>query len=64
MGKGQIIGSSTSKNDAPASEPITLANLHSTVLHAQFDISQMRLDPAIPKDLVRLAEPQPITQLF
>jgi uncharacterized protein (DUF1501 family) len=48
MGRGQIIGQSTRKNDAPATEPITLANLHSTVLHAQFDIGQMRLDRASP----------------
>ncbi len=64
MGKGQIIGISTRKNDAPAGDPITLANLHSTVLHALFDIGQMRLDPGIPRELARLAEPQPINELF
>jgi uncharacterized protein (DUF1501 family) len=64
LAKGQIIGQSSRKNDAPASEPITLANLHSTVLHALFDIGQMRLDPAIPRDLARLAEPKPIEELF
>jgi uncharacterized protein (DUF1501 family) len=64
LATGQIIGQSTPKNDAPASEPITLANLHSTVLHAQFDVGQMRLDPGIPRDLARLAEPKPIEELF
>jgi hypothetical protein len=64
LGRGQIIGQSTRKNDAPATEPITLANLHSTVLHAQFDIGQMRLDPGVPRDLARLAEPSPIAELF
>jgi uncharacterized protein (DUF1501 family) len=64
MGKGQIIGQSSRKNDAPATEPITLANLHSTVLHAQFDIGQMRLDPGVPRELARLAEPPPIADLF
>jgi hypothetical protein len=64
LAKGQIIGQSTPKNDAPASEPITLANLHSTVLHALFDVGQMRLDPGIPRDLARLAEPKPIEELF
>jgi uncharacterized protein (DUF1501 family) len=64
LAKGQIIGQSTPKNDAPASEPITLANLHSTVLHAMFDVGQMRLDPGIPRDLARLAEPKPIEDLF
>jgi len=64
MGKGQIIGSSTRKNDAPASDPITLANVHSTILHALFDIGQMRLDLGIPRELARLAEPKPIEELF
>ena len=52
------------KNDAPASEPIRPANLLSTVLHALFDIGQMRLDPAVPRELARLAEPPPIDELF
>jgi hypothetical protein len=64
LGRGQIIGSSTRKNDAPNSDPIGLANLHSTLLHASFDIGQMRLDPSVPRDLSRLAEPQPIEGLF
>jgi uncharacterized protein (DUF1501 family) len=64
LARGQIIGSSTRKNDAPASDPIGLANLHSTLLHASFDIAQMRLDPSIPRDLARLAEPPPIEGLF
>jgi uncharacterized protein (DUF1501 family) len=64
LAKGQIIGQSAPKNDAPASAPITLANLHSTVLHALFDVGQMRLDPSIPRDLARLAEPKPIEELF
>jgi uncharacterized protein (DUF1501 family) len=64
LAKGQIIGQSTRKNDAPASDPIGLANLHSTVLHALFDIGQMRLDPGVPRELTRLAEPKPIEELF
>ncbi len=64
MGKGQIIGQSSRKNDAPATEPITLANLHSTIVHAQFDVGQMRLDPAVPRELARLAEPPSIGELF
>src|SRR5262245_152162 len=64
LAKGQIIGQSSRKNDAPATEPITLANLHSTVLHAQFDIGQIRLESGIPRELARLAEPPPIAELF
>jgi hypothetical protein len=64
LGKGQIIGQSTRKNDAPATEPIGLGNLFSTVLHALLDIGQMRLDPGVPGELARLAEPAPIKELF
>ncbi len=64
LAKGQIIGQSAPKNDAPASDPLTLANLHSTLLHAQFDIGQLRLDSSLPRDLTRLAEPKPIEELF
>jgi uncharacterized protein (DUF1501 family) len=64
LAKGQIIGQSTRKNDAPASDPIGLPNLLSTVLHALFDVGQMRLDPGVPRELARLAEPPPIAELF
>jgi uncharacterized protein (DUF1501 family) len=64
LARGQIIGQSSRKNDAPASDPIGLANLFSTVLHALLDVGQMRLDPAVPRDLARLAEPPPIAELF
>jgi len=64
LARGQIIGSATRKNDAPASEPITLTNLHSTVLHALFDVGQLRLQPSIPRELTRLAESPPIPELF
>jgi uncharacterized protein (DUF1501 family) len=64
MGRGQIIGSSTRKNDAPASDPITLANLQATLLHAVFDVGQMRLDSGVPRELTRLAEAKPIGELF
>lgn len=64
LARGQIIGQSSRKNDTPASDPITLANLHSTLLHALLDIGQMRLDPAVPRELARLAEPPRIEELF
>src|SRR5262249_8009619 len=64
LARGQIIGQSSRKNDAPASDPIGPANLLSTVLHALLDVGQMRLDPAIPRELARLAETKPINELF
>jgi uncharacterized protein (DUF1501 family) len=64
LAKGQIIGQSSPKNDAPASEPIRPANLLSTVLHALFDNGHMRLDTAVPRELAKLAEAAPIAELF
>jgi hypothetical protein len=64
LARGQIIGQSSRKNDSPATDPIAPANLLSTVLHALFNVGQMRLDPAAPRELVRLAEAAPIAELF
>ena len=64
LARGQIIGQSGKRNDAPATDPIRPANLASTVLHALFDVGQMRLDPGVPRDLARLAEATPIAELF
>jgi uncharacterized protein (DUF1501 family) len=64
LARGQIIGQSGRKNDAPASDPIRPENLASTVLHALFDIGQLRLDPSVPRDLARLAEAPPIAELL
>ena len=64
LARGQIIGRPTRKNDAPASDPIGPPNLFSTVLHALFDVGQMRLDSGVPRELTRLAEVAPITELL
>jgi uncharacterized protein (DUF1501 family) len=64
LARGQIIGRSTRKNDAPASDPIGPPNLLSTVLHALFDVGQMRLDQGVPRELARLAETPPIAELL
>jgi hypothetical protein len=63
LAQGQIIGQSSRKNDAPATDPIGPAHLLSTVLHALFDVGQMRLDPGVPRELARLAEAPPIAEL-
>jgi uncharacterized protein (DUF1501 family) len=64
LARGQIIGQSTRKNDAPATDPVGPANLLSTVLHALFDVGQLRLDSAVPRELARLAEAPPIAELL
>ncbi|ADB16417.1 protein of unknown function DUF1501 [Pirellula staleyi DSM 6068] len=61
---GQVIGSSTAKNDAPASDPISPAMLCSTVMRTLFDPGQLRLDSSVPRDLAQLAEGRYIEELF
>jgi uncharacterized protein (DUF1501 family) len=63
LARGQIIGQSSRKNDAPATNPIDPANLQSTLLHAAFDVGSLRLDPGVPRELARLAETPPIAEL-
>jgi uncharacterized protein (DUF1501 family) len=62
---GQAIGRSTRKNDAPITDPISPANLLSTVLHTLFDVSTLRVTRGVPRDLLALVErEEPIHQLF
>jgi hypothetical protein len=61
---GQVIGRSAKNNDVPASEPITTANLLSTVMHYLFDVGTVRVTRGLPTDVVRRMEVKPIEELF
>jgi hypothetical protein len=61
---GQVIGRSAPRCDVPASEPVTLDNLMATVLHALFDVPQLRLLVNIPRPIAQLIErTEPIREL-
>lgn len=49
---GRVLGDSDRRGGEPATEPLTIADLHATVMHALFDVGQMRLDTALPKKLL------------
>jgi len=53
---GQVIGRSSPRLDAPATPPIGLENLLATVLHALFDVGQLRLSTNIPRDIATVLE--------
>jgi hypothetical protein len=59
MTHGRLIGQSTRDGGEPASEPLTTANLISTILHTAFDVGQLRLQPALSA-IARLGEAHPI----
>jgi hypothetical protein len=62
---GQVVGQSDHRGGEPADDPITIADLHATILHALFDIGQMRLDVSLSgKLLARVQGGRPIPPLF
>lgn len=62
---GQVIGQAARNNDVPATDPISTPNLMATVMHALFDIGQLRLVSGLPVDVKRAIETaEPIHELF
>lgn len=56
---GQVIGQAARNNDVPASDPVSVENLMATIMHTLFDVSQVRLQPGLPVDLLRFMESAP-----
>lgn len=62
---GQVIGRSTRDGGEPASDPVSVRKLISTIMHFLFDVPQIRLIPGIQGEIVRvITEGEPIAQLF
>ncbi|MEX0704315.1 MAG: DUF1501 domain-containing protein [Planctomycetales bacterium] len=62
--RGHVVGQSSRDGGEPGTEPITTANLISTIMHRLFDVGTLRLDPALPGDVLRVAtEGRPIPGL-
>ena len=53
---GQVVGRSTAKGDAPATAAISLDHVLATVMHSLFDLSQLRLQPGVPREISRALE--------
>ncbi len=53
---GQVIGQSDRQNGQPATDPVSTPNLLSTVMHALFDVGQLRVARGAPRELVKLIE--------
>ncbi|MEX2185857.1 MAG: DUF1501 domain-containing protein [Pirellulales bacterium] len=65
LNMGQAIGQSLRGADAPATEPISAGHLMATVMHALFDVGQLRLARGLPRDLTqRIESGEPIRELF
>lgn len=60
---GQIIGQSSRNAGEPASEPIRIKNLVSTMLRTLVDPGKLRLDTSIPREVLAAASSEPIPGL-
>jgi hypothetical protein len=61
----QVIGQSDSRGREPATDPISIADLHATIMHTLLDVGQMRTAAGIPaKVLDRATRGTPIRELL
>jgi uncharacterized protein (DUF1501 family) len=61
---GQVIGQSDRLAGTPDGDPITPSHLLATVMHALFDIGQLRLAAGVPTEILRaVTESAPIREL-
>ena len=56
LNHGQVIGQSDRRGGRPATEPITIDDLHATIMHAMFDVGEMRLDASLPRKIQQRAQ--------
>jgi hypothetical protein len=61
---GQVIGQSARDAGAPNSEPIRIKNLIGTVMHTLFDVGQLRLVRGVGRELLQMADYEPIPGLM
>lgn len=62
--RGQVIGQSARKNDAPATSPIGPGRVMATVMHSLFDVAALRVMRGLPRQLLgQLEEHRPIEEL-
>jgi hypothetical protein len=52
---GQVIGQTTPDGGKPASEPMRIANLNATIMHALFDVGELRITQGIPREVIDVA---------
>ncbi|HXX94049.1 MAG TPA: DUF1501 domain-containing protein, partial [Planctomycetota bacterium] len=65
LGMGRVVGDSSPDGSEPARDPVTVANLVTTILHVLLDPGQVRLTSGLPDEVVRLiAQNEPIRGLI
>jgi uncharacterized protein (DUF1501 family) len=61
---GQVIGQSASNGGEPSSEPVRIKNLIGTVMNTLFDVGKFRVTRGVGRELLQLAENDPIPGLM
>jgi uncharacterized protein (DUF1501 family) len=60
---GQVIGRSARNGGEPNSDPVRIRNLIGTVMHTLFDVGQLRIARGVPREILQMAEWDPIPGL-
>jgi hypothetical protein len=60
---GQVIGQSNKNAGEPATEPVRIKNLIGTILHTLFDVGKVRITRGMPREILQMAEWDPIPGL-
>jgi uncharacterized protein (DUF1501 family) len=60
---GRVVGASSRNGGEPAAEPVRVRNLIGTVMHTLFDVGRLRLVRGMPREVLQMAEYEPIKGL-
>ena len=62
---GQVVGNSTADAARPVGEPYAPSHLLATIMHTLFDLSKLRLDTSLPRNVASIVQSgRPITPLL
>ena len=60
---GQVIGQSNRDGGRPATDPVRIPNLISTVMHSLFDVGKLRVTRGVSRELLGMTDAEPIKGL-
>ena len=63
LNMGQVVGKSDRDGGRPASDPVRIPHLLSTIAHTLFDVGQLRVTRGVAREVLALADAQPIPGL-
>jgi hypothetical protein len=60
---GAVIGRSSANGGDPASDPVRIPNLIGTIMHTLFDVGKLRVTRGVSRELLQMADYEPIRGL-